>query len=646
MIYSTNYAHIYNKPGKYRITVSKDSIPGNIYNSNCKILKNNQPNGVVVKYCMDIPTCIADNTAIIQNSGLVDIIPDYEDGNFNRIASQFLSAESKEYTIPEGSSLTKERFEVMMQELFNFASLQYKSACNTLKDAVKIGYRITDDLTSDSQLSNATLDEYLLARNNVAGKEISSIDTMLEQSRQYGIYGCQKVLSSYKRMLSSDVMTSEVLKSIACEISTHVMAVTESSGQKTFTLNAKDLVDQKFSSYSFTTNKIQLSSIDDLSNINQTLIEAIYIPDDVESLPDGFLSDAINLKHIYFNCDASKPRIMSIGENAFYKAFKLVSLVFPNSLTSIGNNAFHDCVNLQYVKFTNRDTAFDVNNVFTLLKKENCAFIPALEHRLLTARHNKNQLKRTLFSAESQQHYHQYVSKGDTHVADASISPAGMRVKSAQILVQTGSTPLLGPFGDIYSKLKDDLWNLGKSIFDYFAGGTSWDGIGDFLGDALKFLLDAYGIYGVGTGDPSAIIDLLGSAKLDRYDRFWIAAAARDYIIQRTFHNVETCVGPTFDPYGPCDKPHICSDSYNTENTGSAYGTAKIPDGTTSRLHTGNSIIDATLDGMADAGLQIGAQNGAQSVGQITAEEEAKKQASDAYDAIAKSIKDEITPCP
>lgn len=67
----------------------------------------------------------------------------------------------------------------MLQDVFNFASLQYKSALNTLKDEVKIGYRIAGDLEEDKNLSNATLDDYLLASNKVIDKEISSIETTL-----------------------------------------------------------------------------------------------------------------------------------------------------------------------------------------------------------------------------------------------------------------------------------------------------------------------------------------------------------------------------------------------------------------------------------------------------------------------------------
>ena len=39
MIYSTKSAHIYTKPGKYKITVKKGAIPGSMF-SNCTILNN------------------------------------------------------------------------------------------------------------------------------------------------------------------------------------------------------------------------------------------------------------------------------------------------------------------------------------------------------------------------------------------------------------------------------------------------------------------------------------------------------------------------------------------------------------------------------------------------------------------------------
>ena len=312
MLYSTKSAHIYTKPGKYRISIKKDAIPGNLYNK-CKILSNKQPKNIIVKYCIDIPTYVANNTALISNSDKTDIIPDYVAGNYKKIAPSYLSGYTHEFTLPENSCVTKEQFEVMLQDVFNFASLQYKSALNTLKDEVNIGYRIAGDLEEDKNLSNATLDDYLLASNKVIDKEISSIETTLTQRREYAIYSCQKVLSSYQQMLSNNVLTDDKIYDIAKTISSHMFEVNSSSGIKTFTLSAVDFANEKFSNLQFTTNKIELTSLNDLSNINQTLIESIYIPADIEKLPDGFLSNAINLKHIYFNFDSTKPKLKSMN---------------------------------------------------------------------------------------------------------------------------------------------------------------------------------------------------------------------------------------------------------------------------------------------------------------------------------------------
>ena len=69
-------------------------------------------------------------------------------------------------------------------------------------------------------------------------------------------------------MLSSDVFNDDVLEQVASTISSHVAQVKSTSGQRTFTLNAKDLAEEKFSTYSFTTNRVELSTINDLSNIN------------------------------------------------------------------------------------------------------------------------------------------------------------------------------------------------------------------------------------------------------------------------------------------------------------------------------------------------------------------------------------------
>ena len=641
MIYSTKSAHIYTKPGKYKITVKKDAIPGNMF-SNCTILSNPQPKNVVVKYCIDIPTCLADNTAIVQNSDKTNLIPDYKAENYKSIAASILSSYSKEITLPENSFMTKEKFEVMVQELFNFASLQYKSALNTLKDEVKIGLRVTTDISAGTQLSNATLDDYLLADNYVVGKELSSIETILQQSRQYGIYGCQKVLSSYKRMLSSDVFNDVVLEQVASTISSHVAQVKSTSGQRTFTLNAKDLAEEKFSTYSFTTNRVELSTINDLSNINQTFIEAIYIPNNVTELPDGFLSDAINLRNIYFDCDASKPQLSSIGQNAFYKSFKLVSLVFPNSLSIVKDGAFHDSVNLQYVKFGNDGIMYNADRVFELLDKNNCVFIPAFNFD--STLDGAKRLNRTFFSA-SDKHGHDYKDDG-RHVYDAACNKINERVKSKEVLQPTGCTPLVGPVGDWYNKLKDQLFDLIDDLVDRFFNSGSESKTGDILKTSLKTLIDLYGLYGIGTGDPSSIIPLILDTQLDHYNRFQIAAAAVDYEGYINLHKIKRCVSE--DPY-PCDLPVYCIPDSMKSFKGSKYGTAKIPDGTVTKLHTGNSVIDLALDGMADLAMEINPDTGKPNDSPSSkdqAEEQAKSKANAAFDALRTRVLDSITGCP
>ena len=641
MIYSTKSAHIYTKPGKYKITVKKDAIPGSMF-SNCTILNNPQPKNVVVKYCIDVPTCLANNTAIVQDSDKTNLIPDYKAENFKSIAAGILSSYSKEITLPENSFMTKEKFEVMMQELFNFASFQYKSALNTLKDEVKIGLRVTTDISAGTQLSNATLDDYLLADNYVVGKELSSIETILQQSRQYGIYGCQKVLSSYKRMLSSDVFNDDVLEQVASTISSHVAQVKSTSGQRTFTLNAKDLAEEKFSTYSFTTNRVELSTINDLSNINQTFIEAIYIPNNVTELPDGFLSNAINLRNIYFDCDASKPQLSSIGENAFYKSFKLVSLVFPNSLRIVKDGAFHDSVNLQYVKFGNDGIMYNADRAFELLDKNNCVFIPAFnfDSTLDTA----NRLSRKLFGA-SDKHVHDYQDDG-RHVYDAVCNKINERVKPKEILQPTGCTPLVGPAGDWYNKLKDLLFGLVDDLIDWITGGGSESGFGDILKTIVKTILDIYGLYGIGTGDPSAIANLILSARLDHYNRFQIAAAAVDYEGYINLHKIKRCMSE--DPY-QCDLPTYCVPDDIKSFNGSKYGTAKIPDGTVTKLHTGNSVIDLALDGAENLAMDINPDTGKPNDGPSSkdqAEQQAKDKANEAFNALRKRVLDSITPCP
>ena len=69
-------------------------------------------------------------------------------------------------------------------------------------------------------------------------------------------------------MLSSDVFNDVVLEQVASTISSHIAQVKSTSGHRTFTLNAKDLAEEKFSTYSFATNRVELPTINDLSNIN------------------------------------------------------------------------------------------------------------------------------------------------------------------------------------------------------------------------------------------------------------------------------------------------------------------------------------------------------------------------------------------
>lgn len=535
----------------------------------------------------------------------------------------------------------------MLQDVFNFASLQYKSALNTLKDEVKIGYRIAGDLEEDKNLSNATLDDYLLANNKVIDKEISSIETTLTQSREYAIYSCQKVLSSYQQMLSNTVLTDDKIYDIAKTISSHMFEVNSSSGIKTFTLSAVDFANEKFSNLQFTTNKIELTSLNDLSNINQTLIESIYIPDDIEKLPDGFLSNAINLKHIYFNCDSTKPKLKSIGKNAFYKAFKLVSLVFPANLSLIEDNAFHDCVNLQYVKFENPNTIYNPGLVFNLLNRKNCVFLPFF----IDCQKNNKKLQlnaKKLFGTSGNKHSHDYQPAGN-HVYAAACNKEGERVKSKESLQPTGSTPLAGPLGDWYQQLQEALWNFGISIIDLIKNGSSIGEVGEGIKAGIKLIIDLYQMYGIGTGDPTAIGGLILGSRLDNYNRFQIAAAAVDYSGYRAIHDIKHCVTPDdpSDPYGGCDKPYFCTYGGMKNFNGSVYGTAKIPDGTVTKLHTGNSVIDAALDGMATIGLEIGAESGqASSGGGGSAEELALSKARGEFESLRTQIMNSMTPCP
>lgn len=83
--------------------------------------------------------------------------------------------------------------------------------------------------------------------------------------------------------------------------------------------------------------------------------------------------------------------------------------------------------------------------------------------------------------------------------------------------------------------------------------------------------------------------------------------------------------------------------------SGSKYGTAKVPDGTVTKLHTGNSVIDLALDGMDDLAKEINLDTGKPNDGPSSkdqAEQQAKDKANEAFNALRKRVLDSITPCP
>ena len=76
---------------------------------------------------------------------------------------------------------------------------------------------------------------------------------------------------------------------------------------------------------------------------NCVMLKSITIPSGVVKLEDGVFADCSELNTIIFE---EGSQLESIGSNAFYRCYKLESIMFPASVISIGENAFSYCDSL------------------------------------------------------------------------------------------------------------------------------------------------------------------------------------------------------------------------------------------------------------------------------------------------------------
>lgn len=79
----------------------------------------------------------------------------------------------------------------------------------------------------------------------------------------------------------------------------------------------------------------------------KTRLSSIKIPNSVTDIGAGAFKDCVGLKTVEFFGTRTKP--LNIGDDAFYGCYGLVSVTFPEGLTSIGKQMFRNCKKLQFV---------------------------------------------------------------------------------------------------------------------------------------------------------------------------------------------------------------------------------------------------------------------------------------------------------
>jgi hypothetical protein len=87
------------------------------------------------------------------------------------------------------------------------------------------------------------------------------------------------------------------------------------------------------------------------------------------SLTEAVLPNATKIKAYAFQQDRSlvnisMPKVMIIGNNAFYQCYKLAITELPSGLTSIGNSAFRECIGITITELPSGLTSIGTNAFF------------------------------------------------------------------------------------------------------------------------------------------------------------------------------------------------------------------------------------------------------------------------------------------
>jgi hypothetical protein len=93
-------------------------------------------------------------------------------------------------------------------------------------------------------------------------------------------------------------------------------------------------------------NGYPVTSIGSNAFYNNSAIEKIIVPKNIETIYSSAFSGVENLREIEFEEDSN---LISIGENALLGCKNLLNISIPNSVTSIGDGAFSGCSSLQSI---------------------------------------------------------------------------------------------------------------------------------------------------------------------------------------------------------------------------------------------------------------------------------------------------------
>lgn len=236
------------------------------------------------------------------------------------------------------------------------------------------------------------------------------------------------------------------------------------------TFDIRKFIDDTLSSvWLDNTHTLAMTDIAQLSDVDVQNIQKIYIPPHITSLPDGFLSDAVNLKNIYFDTDPDKSQLSSIGASAFCNCQQLEILHFPNSVLSIGEFAFHDVRNIKSVLFgTEYIMSYDPSTSFSTVNPYNTYIDKQDDLQLLCTLVEFDENTRNMFSAARQSsHKHSY-KRSKCHYADLSAHATGLSIETIEQREMTWEYSA----ADILREILEDIYSKCSEIWQSIANGV------------------------------------------------------------------------------------------------------------------------------------------------------------------------------